>query len=148
MRLRSRVTKFCYTRLKNGLSEIDAVSVFTAAGSSKGMLAARDAQISGLRLNAAVAGTGETSGWLKALFPTAHTTAVEINGDLLPRLKTNIDLPIIGSLDEVMPKLSKYDLLLCLDILEHLPDPLLTLTNLHKEMKCQLELTGPTQTSW
>jgi 2-polyprenyl-3-methyl-5-hydroxy-6-metoxy-1,4-benzoquinol methylase len=78
------------------------------------------------------AGTGGTLRWLKSQHPQAETTAVELNGALLDQLQKNVDRAIIGSIDETLPTLENYDLILLLDVLEHLPDATSTLKKLAK----------------
>lgn len=78
------------------------------------------------------AGAGATLRWLKMLYPDAETTAVEINPALLDELKLNADVAIIGSVDQIIAQLKTYDLILLLDVLEHLPDPTETLRGLVK----------------
>jgi 2-polyprenyl-3-methyl-5-hydroxy-6-metoxy-1,4-benzoquinol methylase len=78
------------------------------------------------------AGAGATLKWLKTLYPGAETTAVEINPDLRKELNRNVDFPIIGPLDQVISQLETYDLILLLDVLEHLPDPTESLRRLAK----------------
>jgi 2-polyprenyl-3-methyl-5-hydroxy-6-metoxy-1,4-benzoquinol methylase len=73
------------------------------------------------------AGAGGTLNWLKTIYPGAHTTGVELNAELKEELEQNADVTIIGSIDECMPQLGKFDLILLLDVLEHLPDPAHTL---------------------
>ena len=78
------------------------------------------------------AGAGVTLKWLKTLYPKAETTAVELNPDLLDELKQNVDVVIIGQIDEAFARLKTYDLILLLDVLEHLPDSTATLRKLSK----------------
>lgn len=78
------------------------------------------------------AGAGTTLRWLKDFYPTAETTGVEINPSLLDDLKLNADMAIIGPVDHLFAQLKSYDLILLLDVLEHLPDPRATLQNLAK----------------
>ena len=78
------------------------------------------------------AGAGATLKWLKTLYPNAETTAVELNPALADELKQNCNFPIIGSIDRVYSQLETYDLILLLDVLEHLPDSTLTLKELAK----------------
>jgi 2-polyprenyl-3-methyl-5-hydroxy-6-metoxy-1,4-benzoquinol methylase len=76
------------------------------------------------------AGAGGTLKWLKALYPKAETTAVELNADLRDELKQNVDVAVIGQIDETFAELKTYDLILLLDVLEHLPDSTRTLQRL------------------
>jgi 2-polyprenyl-3-methyl-5-hydroxy-6-metoxy-1,4-benzoquinol methylase len=78
------------------------------------------------------AGAGATLKWLKELYPTAETTAVELNSALFDELRLNADITIIGSIDETLSQLKSYDLILLLDVLEHLPDSVGTLRKLSK----------------
>lgn len=81
------------------------------------------------------AGGGGTLKWIKALYPKVETTAVEINPALLQELRQNVDVPIIGPIDEAISQLKIYDLILMLDVLEHLADPTATLKNLSKHLE-------------
>ena len=81
------------------------------------------------------AGAGHTLKWIKELYPKTETTAVEINSALLHELRQNVDVPIIGPIDEALPQLKSYDLILFLDVLEHLSDPTATLRNLSKHLE-------------
>ena len=78
------------------------------------------------------AGAGATLRWLKGRYPKAETTAVEINTALLGELKQNADIAIIGPIDETLSQLKRYDLILLLDVLEHLADSTTTLRTLSK----------------
>ncbi|SCB08486.1 Methyltransferase domain-containing protein [Bradyrhizobium shewense] len=80
------------------------------------------------------AGAGATLRWLKGYYPNAETTGVEINPALSDELGRNVDRAIIGSVDEIIVQLKKYDLILLLDVLEHLPDPSATLQSLAKTL--------------
>ena len=76
------------------------------------------------------AGAGNTLKWLKSLFPNAETTGVEINESLRDELEQNVDIAIIGPIGNCFTQLKTYDLILLLDVLEHVPDPLGTLQKL------------------
>jgi 2-polyprenyl-3-methyl-5-hydroxy-6-metoxy-1,4-benzoquinol methylase len=78
------------------------------------------------------AGAGATLKWLKTLNPKTETTAVELNPALLDELKQNADVVIVGPIDEEISQLKTYDLILLLDVLEHLPDSTTTLRKLSK----------------
>jgi len=81
------------------------------------------------------AGTGATLSWLKTIYPQAETTGVELNSALLPELKQSADLAIIGSIDECLSQLRTYDLILFLDVLEHVVDSIDTLRKVSKCLK-------------
>lgn len=81
------------------------------------------------------AGVGATLKWIKTLYPKAETTAVEINSELLQELRQNVDIAIIGPVDEIITQLKTYDLILLLDVLEHLPDPAATLARLTEHLE-------------
>lgn len=76
------------------------------------------------------ASSGATLKWLKMLNPNIETTAVELNPALRDELKQNADVVIVGPIDEKVSDLKTYDLILLLDVLEHLPDSTATLRNL------------------
>jgi 2-polyprenyl-3-methyl-5-hydroxy-6-metoxy-1,4-benzoquinol methylase len=78
------------------------------------------------------AGAGKTLAWLKTLYPRARMTAVEINPALRDELERNADTVVIGSIDDNTSQLQSYDLILLLDVLEHLPNPSATLKTLAK----------------
>ena len=69
------------------------------------------------------AGAGSTLNWLKSLFPNAKTTGVELNASLYDELQRNADIAIIGEIDNCLAQLTTYDLILLLDVLEHIADP-------------------------
>ena len=76
------------------------------------------------------AGAGGTLKWLKGLNPTAETTAVELNPALLDQLRQNADVVIVGAIDQKISQLKTYNLILLLDVLEHLPNLSATLRKL------------------
>jgi len=78
------------------------------------------------------AGAGATLSWLKTIYPKAKTTGVELNTRLSDELKKNADMAIFGNIDECISELKSYDLILLLDVLEHLPDSTGTLKKLSK----------------
>jgi len=79
-------------------------------------------------------GTGATSAWLKTLFPTAYTIGIEGNGALLPILAQNVDEARIIDLNEPIRDVGAPDLVLLLDVLEHLIQPERLLSDLVKAM--------------
>jgi len=78
------------------------------------------------------AGAGATLRWLKTLNPNTEMTAVELNPALVDELKQHANVVIVGLIDENISQLKTYDLILLLDVLEHLPDSTATLRKLTK----------------
>jgi 2-polyprenyl-3-methyl-5-hydroxy-6-metoxy-1,4-benzoquinol methylase len=80
-----------------------------------------------LRILDVGAGAGSTLKWLKSLFPNAHTTGIELNPKLHDELRQNCDIAIVGDIQDASTRLATYDLIILLDVLEHLWDALGTL---------------------
>ncbi len=78
------------------------------------------------------AASGKTLRWLKTIYPGAVTTGVEINEAMAAELSENADVAIIGNISECRSRLKKYDLVLLLDVLEHLLDPVDVLQNVRQ----------------
>jgi 2-polyprenyl-3-methyl-5-hydroxy-6-metoxy-1,4-benzoquinol methylase len=78
------------------------------------------------------AASGKTLRWIKTVCPGVKTTGVELNGDLAEELGRNADVAIIANIADCLPKLGKYDLILLLDVLEHLQNPTEVLRSLRK----------------
>jgi SAM-dependent methyltransferase len=70
------------------------------------------------------AGVGATSSWLKSRYPGCHTIGLEGNSANQPELARNVDEAVIVDLNGPIPDVGKPDLVLCLDVLEHLVHPL------------------------
>jgi 2-polyprenyl-3-methyl-5-hydroxy-6-metoxy-1,4-benzoquinol methylase len=68
-------------------------------------------------------GEGATLAWLKGRYPTAVTIGLEGNPGLRNRLSTNADVAHIVDLNDDIPNVGSPDLILCLDVLEHLTAP-------------------------
>jgi 2-polyprenyl-3-methyl-5-hydroxy-6-metoxy-1,4-benzoquinol methylase len=81
------------------------------------------------------AGSGATLAWLKTIFPQAQTTGIELNPALVLELEKNADIAVIGDIDKCYSRLARYDLILFLDVLEHLTDSLGTLKKLSKTLE-------------
>ncbi|MEY9884254.1 class I SAM-dependent methyltransferase [Bradyrhizobium sp. USDA 329] len=75
------------------------------------------------------AASGQTLRWIRTIYPDAVTTGVEINDAVAEELSRNADVAVLGSIDECLPRLKKYDLILLLDVLEHLVDAKTVLQN-------------------
>ncbi len=68
-------------------------------------------------------GVGATAAWLKTRYPAAHTIGLEGQGDLIDQLKRNVDEAHIVDLNDQLPDVGQPDLVLFLDVLEHLVQP-------------------------
>jgi SAM-dependent methyltransferase len=68
-------------------------------------------------------GVGATSAWLKRKYPGCHTIGIERNAALLDELSDNVDEPLILDLNGDLPEAAPVDLVLMLDVLEHLNEP-------------------------
>jgi SAM-dependent methyltransferase len=68
-------------------------------------------------------GTGSTSAWLKTIYPNAYTVGLEGNAALLTILERNVDEAHIVDLNRALPDVGNPDLVLLLDVLEHLVHP-------------------------
>lgn len=78
------------------------------------------------------AASGQTLRWIKTIYPDAVTTGVELNSGMAAELSRNADVAIIGNVSECMPRLKTYDLILLLDVLEHLVDSASALLNVRR----------------
>lgn len=80
-------------------------------------------------------GAGFTLLWLKSIYPDATTFGVELNQALEADLREHADVAIIGDIDELISRVgSKFDLILLLDVLEHVPDPTRTLQAITRKL--------------
>src|SRR5262249_4276378 len=68
-------------------------------------------------------GTGATSRWLRERYPEAYMIGLEGNSSVLPELRQNVDDAQIVDLNKDLADVGGADLVLCLDVLEHLFDP-------------------------
>src|SRR5689334_14033058 len=68
-------------------------------------------------------GTGATSAWLKTIYPAAYLIGLEGNPALRAELAANVDEGHIVDLDGPLPDIGTPDLVLLLDVLEHLARP-------------------------
>jgi SAM-dependent methyltransferase len=66
--------------------------------------------------------SGLTLKWLKSRYPQARTTGVDGFVANLPLIQANADVGLIADLDRPLPSLGMFDLILALDVLEHLRD--------------------------
>lgn len=70
------------------------------------------------------AGVGATSAWLRTRYEGSRTVALEGNRSLEAELRNNVDEAHIVDLNDPLPELGTPDLVLLLDVLEHLVEPL------------------------
>lgn len=75
-------------------------------------------------------GAGATLAWLKTRWPRAETVGVDGHAPLLPTLEQRLDRALIHDLEQPLPDLGRFDLILALDVLEHLRDPEAVLAHL------------------
>jgi SAM-dependent methyltransferase len=68
-------------------------------------------------------GVGATSAWLKSRYPDAHMIGLEGNLAVREELACNVDEFHIVDLNGALPEVGHPDLILFLDVLEHLLEP-------------------------
>ena len=74
--------------------------------------------------------SGATLAWLRHRFPDAYTIGLEGNPALREELRGNVHEAHICNLNGDIPQLGAPDLILFLDVLEHLPDPVSVLARI------------------
>jgi 2-polyprenyl-3-methyl-5-hydroxy-6-metoxy-1,4-benzoquinol methylase len=79
-------------------------------------------------------GTGATLAWLRDTGLAAHTTGIEFDPDAAALARARVDTLHEGAVEQWLPRLREdsYDLVLGLDVLEHLVDPWAAVSRLHK----------------
>jgi 2-polyprenyl-3-methyl-5-hydroxy-6-metoxy-1,4-benzoquinol methylase len=77
-------------------------------------------------------GRGNTLAWLKRRYAQAETVGVEYWPGAREDLQRNVDVAIMADLEQGLPPelMGQFDLILALDVLEHLRDPGLVLSRL------------------
>lgn len=80
-------------------------------------------------------GVGATTSWLKSRYPGCFAIGLEGNAACLPELQSHVDQAIAVDLDGDLPDLGSPDLVLCLDVLEHLVNPQRLLDRLRSAMR-------------
>jgi SAM-dependent methyltransferase len=78
---------------------------------------------------------GGTLAWLKARWPEAEFVGVDGNPDVLEGLRAIAPRSFIHDLERPLPEIGQFDLILALDILEHLKHPEEALADLASRLK-------------
>jgi len=68
-------------------------------------------------------GTGETSAWLKAMGVAGSVVGVEIEPRVAAEARGRLDEVVVGNAETTDFGERRFDLILCLDVLEHMVDP-------------------------
>lgn len=82
-------------------------------------------------------GTGATLEWLRVAGRCATTTGIELFPEAAKKAEEVLDKVYIGDVDRVIERDlvgQRFHLILCLDVLEHLPDPWATLRKLREKL--------------
>jgi 2-polyprenyl-3-methyl-5-hydroxy-6-metoxy-1,4-benzoquinol methylase len=79
-------------------------------------------------------GSGATLAWLRSRFPDAHTIGLEGQASVMAELERNANEAHVVDLNYATPDLGEPDLMLFLDVLEHVPDPVAVLTRLTAQL--------------
>ncbi|QKJ67735.1 class I SAM-dependent methyltransferase [Deefgea piscis] len=83
-------------------------------------------------------GNGATLAWLKATGRCQETVGLEYSHDASEIARTQLDQVIEGDAEQFeLQTLGKFDLILCLDVLEHLRDPWQMLRKLKQQLNPQ-----------
>jgi SAM-dependent methyltransferase len=75
-------------------------------------------------------GEGATLGWLRRRWPSAILAGVDRDEGCVSRLAQVADLALQHDLETPLPELEPFDLILALDVLEHLREPAIVLGRL------------------
>lgn len=82
-------------------------------------------------------GAGGTTAWLRSIRTVSLTEGIEISAPMAERARASIDVVHVGDLDTWSFALSQtdFDLVLALDVLEHLRDPWAVLSRVSDHMQ-------------
>ena len=82
-------------------------------------------------------GGGSTLAWLKSSGMARHTTGMELCAEPAAAARQRVDRVIEGDLDVALQVLQgeSYDMVLCLDVLEHLVDPWNTVQRMYELLR-------------
>lgn len=78
--------------------------------------------------------SGATLGWLKERWPDAEAIGVDGYAPLEPHIRRRADCALIHDLERPLPDLGQFDLILALDVLEHLRAPESVLADLVRRL--------------
>lgn len=78
--------------------------------------------------------SGATLAWLKERWPSAETVGVDGYAPLEPYIRKRASKALIHDLEQPLPDLGRFDLILALDILEHLREPDAVLADLVRRL--------------
>lgn len=78
--------------------------------------------------------SGQTLAWLKTIYPDARTVGVDGHQPIKDQIAANADEAVIHDLEQPLPELGTFDLILALDILEHLREPAVVLRGLAQRL--------------
>jgi 2-polyprenyl-3-methyl-5-hydroxy-6-metoxy-1,4-benzoquinol methylase len=79
-------------------------------------------------------GAGVTLAWLKQRWPDAETIGVDGYAPAVAELEKNADRALLHDLEQPLPDLGRFDLILALDVLEHLREPVQVLRGLRERL--------------
>lgn len=78
--------------------------------------------------------SGATLAWLKERWPTATMLGVDGYAPLEPHIRKRAGKALIHDLEQPLPSLGTFDLILALDVLEHLKEPDVVLADLVRRL--------------
>ena len=81
--------------------------------------------------------SGATLAWLKQRWPDAEMIGVDGHAPLKSTIEQRADRAIIHDLEQPLPDLGAFDLILALDVLEHLRSPEIVLRDLASRLKAK-----------
>jgi len=78
--------------------------------------------------------SGSTLRWIKTIRPGVNTVGLDKFAAALQHIKQNADEVFIQDLNDPLPDIGSFDLILALDVLEHLVDPAAVLEDLRRRL--------------
>ena len=76
-------------------------------------------------------GSGETMKWLRGQRPIQYAVGIEIMPEVAERAESVFDVVMCGNIETMELPATSVDLIIALDVLEHLVDPWLVIRRLH-----------------